>query len=119
MKIKIILLVTLLGLGFSSCSKDEDESIIDCFGDSLLLSIHHSADSGTPRTVNFTMKYSGINTVSGIDWNFGDGKTAHSDGTTVSHTYTAAGTFTVKGNTTLSKSGGSCTVAPTKSLTVE
>lgn len=119
MKAKIILLVAVLGLTFSSCHKDDGEGIVDCFGDSILLIIHHSEDPSNTHIVNFTMHYSGSNTITGIDWNFGDGQTAHSTGTTISHTFASPGTFTVKGNTTLNKTSGNCTVNVPKEITVE
>ncbi|WPO79869.1 PKD domain-containing protein [Flavobacterium sp. KACC 22761] len=105
----------------NSCSKSEDEAIVNCFGDSILTELKHSADGTNSKIINYSIQYSGSNTVTSVKWTFGDGtpvQTVTSANGAVSHTYTAAGTFEVKADVTLSKGGGSCTVSPKKSVTV-
>mgnify|MGYP006214008147 CR=1 FL=1 len=76
-----------------SCSKSDDAAIVDCFGDSILTELKHSADGTNSKIINYSIQYSGSNTVTSVKWTFGDGNTQTVNGTTVSHTYTAAGTF--------------------------
>lgn len=119
-KITVILVLTTVFFMINSCSKHDDEAIVDCFGDSILTELKHSADGTNPKIVNYSIQYAGSNTVSSVKWTFGDGKTETVNTATgaVSHTYSAAGAFEVKADVTLSKSGGSCTVSPKKNVTV-
>ncbi|TDO98407.1 PKD domain-containing protein [Flavobacterium sp. 245] len=120
-KITTILMLSLVFFMNNSCSKHDDEAIIDCFGDSILTELKHAADAGNSKIINYSIQYSGSNTVSAVKWNFGDGtpvQTISSATGAVSHTYTATGTFEVRADVVLSKSGGSCTVSPKKSVTV-
>lgn len=116
-----ILMFTLIAFSSNSCSKQDDENVVDCFGDSILTQVKHSADASNSKIINYSIQYSGSNSVSSVKWNFGDGTPAQVVNTTdgfVSHTYTAAGTFEARADVTLVKSGSSCTVSPKKSVTV-
>lgn len=120
-KIATILILTAVFFASNSCSKSDDEAIVDCFGDSILTELKHSADGTNSKIINYSIQYSGSNTVTSVKWTFGDGtpaQTVNSATGAVSHTYVAAGTFEVKADVTVSKSGGSCTVSPKKSITV-
>lgn len=119
--IKRIFAVLIIAFVVFSCSKKDDDDIVDCFGDSILTELKHSADGTNPKIINYTVQYSGSNTVSSVKWTFGDGTPAQTVNTTtgaVSHTYTTAGTFEVKADVTIAKSGSSCTVSPKKNVTV-
>lgn len=120
-KITTILMITLVLFISYSCSKNDDEAIVDCFGDSILTQLKHSVDGTNSKVINYSIQYSGSNTVSSVKWTFGDGtpaQTITSATGAVSHTYTAAGTYEVKADVTISKGGGSCTISPKKSITV-
>lgn len=120
-KIATILILTAVFFTSNSCSKSDDEAIVDCFGDSILTELKHSADGTNSKIINYSIQYSGSNTVTSVKWTFGDGtpaQTVNSATGAVSHTYAAAGTFEVKADVTVSKSGGSCTVSPKKGITV-
>lgn len=95
MKLNIVL-CALLALTTWSCSKKNAEKAVDCFGQSLLVDVKHSVVSGEPSRIDYSVKYVGshnLNTV--VKWNFGDGTPVQSvTGTTTSHTYTKAGTYT-------------------------
>lgn len=120
-KIATILILTAVFFASNSCSKSDDEAIVDCFGDSILTELKHSADGTNSKIINYSIQYSGSNTVTSVKWTFGDGtpaQTVNSATGAVSHIYAAAGTFEVKADVTVSKSGGSCTVSPKKSITV-
>lgn len=119
-KIMPILMFPMLFFAIISCSKSDDEAIVDCFGDSILTELKHSADGTNSKIINYSIQYSGSNTVTTVKWTFGDGKTETINTSTgaVSHTYSTAGTFEVKADVTLKKDGGSCTVSPKKSVTV-
>ncbi|UTN05038.1 PKD domain-containing protein [Flavobacterium bizetiae] len=120
-KIATILILTAVFFASNSCSKSDDEAIVDCFGDSILTELKHSADGTNSKIINYSIQYSGSNAVTSVKWTFGDGtpaQTVNSATGAISHTYAAAGTFEVKADVTVSKSGGSCTVSPKKSITV-
>lgn len=120
-KIATILMFSMLLFMINSCSKSEDEAIVDCFGDSILTEVKHTADGANSKIINYSIQYSGSNTVTSVKWNFGDGtpvQTVNSPTGAISHTYSATGTVEVKADVTLSKGGGSCTVSPKKSVTV-
>ncbi|MDQ6471312.1 PKD domain-containing protein [Flavobacterium sp. LHD-80] len=120
-KITTILMLTLMFFMNNSCSKSDDAAIVDCFGESILTELKHSADAGNSKIINYSIQYSGSNSVGSVKWNFGDGtpvQTVSSATGAVSHTYTTAGTFEVKADVAISKGGGSCTVSPKKSVTV-
>lgn len=117
---RILVMFTVVFIGVS-CSKKDDDDIVDCFGDSILTELKHTADGTNSKIINYSIQYSGSNTVSSVKWTFGDGtpaQTVSSATGAVSHTYTTAGTFEVKADVTLAKSGSSCTVSPKKSVTV-
>jgi len=118
---KRIFAVVIIAFLCFSCSKSDDAAIVDCFGDSILTELKHSADGTNSKIINYSIQYSGSNTVTSVKWTFGDGtpaQTVSSATGAVSHTYNAAGTFEVKADVTLSKGGGSCTVSPKKNVTV-
>lgn len=119
-KIATVLMITIVFFMSNSCSKSDDEAIVDCFGDSILTELKHTADGTNSKIINYSIQYSGENTVTSVKWTFGDGKTETINTSTgaVSHTYSAAGTFEVKADVTLKKGGGSCTVSPKKNVTV-
>ncbi|GAA3752586.1 hypothetical protein GCM10022422_42640 [Flavobacterium ginsengisoli] len=114
-----LVLVTVLYTS-NSCSKHDDEAIVDCFGDSILTELKHSTDGTNSKIINYSIQYGGSNTITSVKWTFGDGKTETINTSTgaVSHTYSAAGTFEVKADVTIKKGDGSCTVSPKKSVTV-
>jgi hypothetical protein len=117
---KVLVLLALFSIAIS-CSKHEDDDIVDCFGDSILTELKHSADATNTKIINYSIQYSGSNTVTSVKWTFGDGtpaQTVSSATGAVSHTYTAAGTFEVKADVNINKSGSGCTVSPKKNITV-
>lgn len=121
MKKTAVILILMLAFINNSCSKHDDEEIVDCFGDSILTSLKHSEDGTNSTIIHYSIQYSGSNTVSSVTWTFGDGtpaQTVSSAAGTVSHTYTLVGTYEVKADVNISKEGGSCTVSPKKSVTV-
>lgn len=120
-KIAMILMFTIVFFLISSCSKSEDAAIIDCLSDSLLTELKHTADGTNSKIVNYNIHYSGSKTISSVKWTFGDGtpvQTVNTATGAISHTYSAAGTFEVKADVTLTKDGGTCIGNLKKSITV-
>jgi hypothetical protein len=118
---KIIFIMIAVVFMSNSCSKHEDEAIVDCLGDSILMKLKHSEDETNSKKINYSIEYYGSKTISSVTWTFGDGspsETINSTTGAVAHTYSAAGTFEVKADVTISKEGGSCTTSPKKSITV-
>ncbi len=117
-KITTILVFALVFFTNNSCSKSDDAAIIDCVGEGIVTELKHSVDPANAYKINYSIEYGGSNTVSSVNWTFGDGKSETTTGKTVSHTYATAGTFEVKADVSIAKSGGSCTVSPKKSITI-
>ncbi|QBQ41338.1 PKD domain-containing protein [Sphingobacterium psychroaquaticum] len=117
MKLNIVL-CSLLALTTWSCSKKDADKVVDCFGQSLLVDVHHSPVSGEPSRINYSVKYVGeheLNTV--IKWNYGDGTPVQNvTGTTSSHTYAKAGTYTAIA--TVSLDGASCSFDIKETVTI-
>lgn len=68
--------------------------LLDCFGGSILTSIH-SATAGTdPNLVELKVNYSGQKQMTSVGWNFRDDVITTSSSTTISHNYASTGTFT-------------------------
>lgn len=67
-----------------------------------------------PLTVNFTDTSTG--TITNREWNFGDGQTSIQQNANISHTYTAAGTYSV--TLTVTGPGGSDTESKANLITV-
>src|SRR6187402_1235375 len=116
-KLKILFAVVVLFFNFS-CNKDEVKAPIDCFGESLFIKLKHTTDATNPKKINYEIEYTGSFTFSSVRWTFGDGTTETVSSTTVSHTYTEAGTFTVKADVTIKKDDETCTSSPVKNVTV-
>ena len=79
-----ILVVPLSLLMFLSCKKKIDKAI-DCLGESLLTSVHHSNDNANPKKVDFTIRYAGEHNVSYISIDYGDGQTAPLSGDKIAY----------------------------------
>lgn len=92
--------------GAASCSDKEEKSVVDCLGDAILTSIDHSASAQNSSLINFEVKYSGNYILdSTVKWDFGDGKQQTGTGKTISHTYTAPGTYHVIGKVSVNNGG--------------
>ena len=115
-KFTILSIAVLAFLSFS-CG-DDLERAFDCAGENLLLTIKHPADAANPKKINYELDYTVEYAVKSVKWTFGDGQTQTVNGTTVSHTHTAAGNFSVKADVTLKKGSSSCTSTHSKSVTV-
>jgi len=112
-----ILSVAVLAFLSFSCG-DDLEKAFDCTGENLLLQIEHTADAANSKKIDYEIEYTGEYGVKSVKWTFGDGATQTVNGTSVSHTYAAGGTFAVKADVTLKKGSSSCTSAHSKSVTV-
>ncbi|KLT69535.1 PKD domain-containing protein [Flavobacterium sp. ABG] len=119
MKLKsLIVVVAIVFLGFC-CSKKDTEKIIDCVEESILVHITDSKDATNKKKVNFTVDYSGTYTFSYVKWDFGDGTFQEVTAKTISHIYSTAGTFAVKGTVTIKDGKRTCTSSPTRNVIVE
>lgn len=118
-----ILMIAALFVLSISCSKSDIENGIDCVGESLFEKVKNTTDPTNPKKVDFAVEYSGTNTLKSVKWNFGDGtpaETVTATGTTaiISHTYSAAGNYTVRADITVQNGGESCTSSPTRTITI-
>jgi len=114
--ITILCFAAVLILNFS-CGKDDIEKGIDCVAESIYQKVKHTADATDPKKINFSVEYTGDKTLKSVKWTFGDG-TPSVEGVSVSHTYSAAGTYQVKADITVAEGNGTCTSSPVKSVTV-
>ncbi len=96
-----------------SCTVEETKRIFSCLGEAELVSIQSRNDNGD-RSVNFSISYTGDMSVGTVTWVFGDGSTG--SGTSTSHTYSEAGSYTVQASVNLSDNDNYC--KPQKSVTV-
>ncbi|MBF4467560.1 PKD domain-containing protein [Flavobacterium sp. LC2016-12] len=112
----IFCFVALLTLNIS-CGKDDIEKGIDCVAESIYQKVKHTADATDSKKINFSVEYTGSKTLKSVKWTFGDG-TPSVEGVAVSHTYSAAGTYSVKAEITVQEGKGTCTSSPVKSVTV-
>lgn len=115
---KIVSVLILIAAVFmsNSCSKHDDEVIIDCLAESLYVKLHNSTDAVNPKLMNYSVEYSGTGTLISVKWTFGDGTTG--TGKEVTHTYAAAGTYEAKAEVTVKKGGTECTSVPKRTVTV-
>ncbi|MDQ1167849.1 PKD domain-containing protein [Flavobacterium sp. SORGH_AS_0622] len=111
----ILVLVTVLFIS-NSCSKHDDEVIIDCLAESIYIKIHNSTDTSNPKLMNYSVEYTGTGTLSSVKWSFGDGTVA--TGAAVTHTYAAAGEYTATAAVTIKKDGSECTSSPKRTVTI-
>ncbi|RUT69912.1 PKD domain-containing protein [Flavobacterium cupreum] len=116
-KLTTILMLTLVFFMTNSCSKHDDEVIIDCLAESIYIKLHNSTDAVNPKLMNYSVEYTGTGTLSAVKWNFGDGSTG--TGTTVAHIYASPGTYEAKADVTVKKNGSECTSSPKRTVTVE
>lgn len=115
---KRILSCLLLGTicFFQTACKKELESIINCTGEGLLMSVNHAADAGSAKLIHFEAQYSGSHTLESVSWEFGDGTTG--TGAKVDHTYAAAGTYQVKAKIKIKSGKSTCESDPVRSVVV-
>lgn len=111
-----VLILTILFFMANSCSKNEAEDVVDCLGESIYIKLHNSTDANNPKLMNYSVEYTGTGTLSSVKWTFGDGTTG--EGTTVTHTYNAAGTYEAKADVTVKKNGSECTSSPKRNVTI-
>ncbi|MGJ1320443.1 PKD domain-containing protein [Sphingobacterium spiritivorum] len=108
---KILFFFSLIVL---SCSDKEEEAIVDCFGQSILIDVQHETVDTNPFQVNYNVSYAGHHTIDkSIRWDFGDGSVQTTDGKTSSHTYAKTGTYTVTAKVGLNNGGCSFDVKET------
>ncbi|RZL33255.1 MAG: PKD domain-containing protein, partial [Pedobacter sp.] len=81
-------------MAFAGCKKAA-ESMIDCFSESVLVSVHVSVNATNAKQINTEVRYSGSKKVTGVKWEYGDGGTESTTALTGSHTYNSAGNYTI------------------------
>ena len=100
-----------------SCKKAE-KSVVDCLSESIKTTVHVTVSTSNAKQVTTEVKYWGHHTITSVKWEYGDGVTATTTGLTSSHTYTAAGSYTVKARVTFTEGKSSCEVDPTKAVNI-
>ena len=111
MQILKLLTLLLLGVGFISC-----EDVIECAGESLLISIDITPDGMDPNLVEFDVDYFGDFELENVDYDFGDGTRSNDATEMETHRYDSPGTYEVKITVNLKDGGDSC--RPTLDRTV-
>lgn len=100
-----------------SCSDKAAESVVDCFGESILIDVHHQASSQKATQIDFNVSYTGDHKMdTAIKWDFGDGTVQTLNGLTASHTYTKAGTYTAIAKVGLNNGGCSFDIKETVTI---
>ncbi|MCI9844428.1 PKD domain-containing protein [Flavobacterium pectinovorum] len=119
MKSKVIVLFSVFVALISFSCGDDLEKAVDCVGESILLQLNHTTDVTNAKKIDYEIEYTGEYTVSSVKWTFGDGSAVQTvKGSTVSHTYATAGSYTVKADITIKKGSSSCSQSKTKTVTV-
>ena len=113
---KLILGVMVAFLMLSSCKKED--KILDCFGEAVQASLQVTVNATNPKQVTTEVKYLGDKKVTNVEWEFGDGITLSTSGLTTTHTYIAAGNYTVRARVTLNKGTVSCDIVPTRVVNI-
>ncbi|MDA6068129.1 PKD domain-containing protein [Flavobacterium sp. AC] len=116
-RFKIVCIVAVLLLGYS-CSKSDLDKGIDCFGESFFMKFKNKTDPENAKKVDFVVEYTGNYEFKSVKWTFGDGTTETTTNTTISHIYTAAGTYTVRADITIQDGKAACTASPTRSIII-
>lgn len=97
-----------------SCSDKEAKSIVDCFGESLLIDVKHTSSESNQSQINFNVTYSGDHAIDNmVKWDFGDGKVQTTNGIIANHTYDKSGTYTVVAKVGLNNGGCSYDIKET------
>ncbi len=97
----------------TSCKK-----VVDCLAEESLTSIDVSIDPANSKQYTFKVSYGGTHTLSTVNWKFGDGSEATSNGAdAVTHTF-QEGTFKVIAETKITGDDKSCNPVVTKSIVV-
>lgn len=115
MRIRVLLTVVVAAL--AACG--EDEVAIDCQQEATLITLQYADDAGGPRTVAYTIDYTGERELTGVIWEYGDGITDTIPGRETMHQYRIAGTYTVKATVGLRNGTFSCTVKPQERVVVD
>lgn len=118
MKKQILMGGLLAGLLISGSCKKTTESVVDCFSESVKVSLHVNVNSGNAKQIATEVKYWGHRTISSVKWEYGDGTIVTTTGLTSNHIYTAAGNYTVKARVTITEGKSSCETDPTKSVSI-
>lgn len=117
-KMKLIGCVLIAFIIFAGCKKSS-KAVVDCFGESLKVSVHVTISSTNSKQITTEVKYWGSKKVSGVKWEYGDGSTESTTGLTGSHTYAAGGAYTIKARVTFTEGKSSCEVDPTKNINIQ
>lgn len=106
---KRLFLIAFITFMVIACDKDDAKSIVDCYGESIFLNVHHSIASENPKQVTYRVTYEGSHTLNNtVKWNFGDGTQQTVTGTEVIHTYSQAGNYTAIASVKVSVNGSTC-----------
>lgn len=82
-------------IAVSACSDKVEDSVVDCFGQSILVDVVHKTSESNASKIDFNITYAGKQTIdNAVRWDFGDGTVQDFTGRDASHTYTKAGTYT-------------------------
>lgn len=111
---QIFILATFIVL-LSSCKKIT-EDVIDCIFESAKFDISHTVNV---KNVIFSIEYSGDFTLGTVKWDFGDGATKTVNSKIIEHSYTLAGTYSVKIIPTVNHEGLSCSPELSKTVIID
>ena len=115
---RLLVFISLAAIILTSSCKKAAESIINCIGESLLVTIQATPDSIDPKKIQFSIRYTGSLTMSTITWDFADGTPVAEGAASTSHTYATAGSYLVLATVKLQKGSSTCVPKPQKNITV-
>lgn len=115
---RFLVFLSLTAIILTASCKKATESLINCIGESLLVTIQAAPDATDPKKIQFSIRYTGSLTMSTITWDFADGTPVAEGAASTSHTYAAAGSFLVSATVKLQKGSSTCVPKPQKNITV-
>lgn len=117
-----ILLLSGIVITLISCRRIAEkvvEGSLDCLSENLLTSLTLKKSDTDPKTISFAVTYSGKNTLTSVEWDFGDGhKTTTTSNHTVTHTYEKAGSYAMRASVKINSKESECTSYHTKNVTI-
>ncbi len=115
--ITLFLILTSFLMVSESCKKTKEA--IDCFEESLKVTMVHTKDNADSKKVTFTLAYAGSFDLQNVKWEFGDGQEETVTGMSVTHTYADAGSYEVRYTVSIKNDDESCSPAYQETITID
>src|SRR5690606_3216652 len=118
-KVLLLFFCTVSVLVTVCCNDDDAESAADCLNEASFLNVNHSVNSENPMIVDFSVAYIGVYSLyHSVKCDVADSMSVLSfNGSTVYHTFSSSGTYTVKDK--ISLNNGRCSFEITETVNLK